>query len=313
MKVTKWLGLMSVIGLTGCMSTEHISGSKSASIDYDKASGGGRYSILQDHAPSGDIKVDHLPDLVPKFEPKSRGGNKSPYEVWGKKYHVMNSAEGYVAEGTASWYGQKFHGHKTSNGETYDMYTFSAAHKSLPLPTYLKVTNLDNQRSVIVRVNDRGPFHGDRLIDLSYAAAARLGYHKKGLARVRVEAITPKPGQRYQASATPKASVNTPAAVAPTPVAATPVASTTQAAPSNDLLFSHLQLGAFSKQESATGLKQRLFENFDAAINIEVVHAQDGLYKVMVGPYDDDQLLQTWQQKLEQAGFGKSVKVALAP
>lgn len=308
MKVAKWLSLVSVVGLAGCSSTDHINGG-SGSIDYDKASGGGRYSILQDHAPSGDIKVDHLPDLIPKYEPKSRGGNKSPYEVWGKKYYVMDSAAGYVAEGTASWYGQKFHGHRTSNGETYDMYAFSAAHKSLPLPTYLKVTNLDNQRSVIVRVNDRGPFHGDRLIDLSYAAAARLGYHKKGLARVRVEAITPKPGERYQsadaAKVTPvKAPVTAPV-VSETSVAAT--------APANDLLFSHLQLGAFSKQESASSLKQRLFEKFDTAINIEVVHAQDGLFKVMVGPYENNQMLQSWQQKLEQAGFGKSVKVALAP
>ena len=310
MKVTKWLGLITAVGLTGCASTDHINGRDS--IDYEKASGGGRYSILQDHAPSGDIKVDHLPDLIPKYEPKSRGGNKSPYEVWGKKYYVMDSASGYKAEGTASWYGQKFHGHRTSNGETYDMYAFSAAHKSLPLPTYLKVTNLDNQRSVIVRVNDRGPFHGDRLIDLSYAAAARLGYHKKGLARVRVEAITPKPGERYQVS-----NARTPVAVTPVaasaPVPAISKASVPESAPANDLLFSHLQLGAFSKQESARNLKQRLFESFDTAISIEVVHAPDRLYKVVVGPYENDQMLQTWQQKLEQAGFGKSVKVALAP
>jgi rare lipoprotein A len=312
MQTAKWLSLVSLLGLTGCMSTEHINGGQGGSIDYDKASGGGRYSILQDHAPSGDIKVDHLPDLVPKYEPKSRGGNKSPYKVWGKSYYVMDSAEGYVAEGTASWYGQKFHGHKTSNGETYDMYSFSAAHKSLPLPTFLKVTNLDNQRSVIVRVNDRGPFHGDRLIDLSYAAAARLGYHKKGLARVRVEAITPKPGERYSASASAKA-VTTPVALPQKPVLATSAASSQNNAPANDLLFSHLQLGAFSQQASAKGLKQRLFERFDTSINIEVLHADDGLYKVLVGPYESEQVLHSWQQKLEQAGFGKSVKVALAP
>lgn len=295
------------------MSSSHIGGSGS-DIDYDKASGGGRYSILQDHAPSGDIKVDHLPELVPKYEPKSRGGNKSPYEVWGKKYYVMDSAEGYTAQGTASWYGQKFHGHKTSNGETYDMYTFSAAHKSLPLPTYLKVTNLDNQRTVIVRVNDRGPFHGDRLIDLSYAAAARLGYHKKGLARVRVEAITPKPGERYNPSvSTSAAPVNTAKAAVEPVISAPQVASPVPEAPANDLLFSHLQLGAFSKQASAEQLKQRLFEHFDTAINIEVLHADDGLFKVLVGPYKANAELLQWQQKLESAGFGKSVKVALAP
>lgn len=304
MKAAKWVFLLSAVSMTGCMSSQHIG---SGDIDYEKASGGGRYSILQDHAPSGDIKVDHLPDLVPKYEPKSRGGNKSPYEVWGKKYYVMDSAEGYTAEGTASWYGQKFHGHRTSNGETYDMYSFSAAHKSLPLPTYLKVTNLANQRSVIVRVNDRGPFHGDRLIDLSYAAAARLGYHKKGLARVRVEAITPKPGERYQASSARSTASTKPAVTAPKPKPAT------QQAPSNDLLFSHLQLGAFSKQASAQSLKQRLFEHYDTSINIEVLHADDGLYKVLVGPYGTEAELTEWQQHLQAAGFGKSVKVALAP
>lgn len=304
MQTAKWLGLLSFLGLTGCMSTDHINGGQNGSIDYEKASGGGRYSILQDHAPSGDIKVDHLPDLVPKYEPKSRGGNKSPYSVWGKSYYVMNSAEGYTAEGTASWYGQKFHGHKTSNGETYDMYSFSAAHKSLPLPTYLKVTNLDNQRSVIVRVNDRGPFHGNRLIDLSYAAAARLGYHKKGLARVRIEAITPKPGERYEANRVPLAAEKS---------NTSKVSSVPAQAPANDLLFTHLQLGAFSQQASALRLKQRLFEQFDTRINIDVIHAEDGLYKVLVGPYENDAILEQWQQNLESAGYGKSVKVALAP
>ena len=308
MKEVKLVFLLCAIGLSGCMSSQHINGSgpssSESSIDYEKASGGGRYTILQDHAPTGDIKVDHLPDLVPKYEPKSRGGNKSPYEVWGKKYYVMDSAEGYKAEGTASWYGQKFHGHKTSNGETYDMYTFSAAHKSLPLPTYLKVTNLDNERTVIVRVNDRGPFHGDRLIDLSYAAAARLGYHKKGLARVRIEAITPKPGDT--------ASVETTSADGGSksmPVAAVP----SKPDLSNDLLFSHLQLGAFSKESSADSLKQALFEQFDTSINIQVKQLDDGLFRVFVGPYDSDAKLEAWQQKLASAGFGKSVKVALTP
>ncbi|WP_377369452.1 septal ring lytic transglycosylase RlpA family protein [Rhodanobacter aciditrophus] len=314
MKVVKLFFLMCSAGLAGCMSTQHLSGTKagasSSSIDYDKASGGGRYSILQDHGPTDEVNVDHLPDLVPKYEPKSRGGNKSPYEVWGKKYYVMDSAEGYTATGTASWYGNKFHGHKTSNGETYDMYAFSAAHKSLPLPTYVKVTNLDNQRSVIVRVNDRGPFHGDRLIDLSYAAAARLDYHNKGLARVKVEAITPKPGEvvSVKTNKQPVASApSTPVAIEPSPVVAP------ASAPSNDLLFSHLQLAAFSKESSADNLKQKLFEQFDTAINIQTRQSDDGLYRVFVGPYDSNAKLEAWQAKLESAGFGKSVKVALTP
>lgn len=311
MKVINILLVTSVctLVLSGCMSTRHVLGKDD--IDYEKASGGGRYTILQDHAPTGDIKVDHLPDLVPKWEQKSRGGNKSPYEVWGKKYWVMDSAQGYVAEGTASWYGKKFHGHKTSNGETYDMYSFSAAHKSLPLPTYLKVTNLDNQRSVIVRVNDRGPFHGDRLIDLSYAAAARLDYHKKGLARVRIEAITPSQGQRYSAPNTPSVeSVKPPEAL---PIKASDDGGAEVKIGSSGLVFSHLQLGAFSAEDSADKLKQRLFEAFDTRVNVVVNKQNDGLYKVFVGPFNGANELQEWQTKLQQEGFGNPVRVALIP
>jgi rare lipoprotein A len=300
---------ISLLVLNGCMSTRHVLGKDDA--DYEKASGGGRYSILQDHAPTGDIKVDHLPDLVPRWEAKSRGGNKSPYEVWGKKYWVMDSAQGYVAEGTASWYGKKFHGHKTSNGETYDMYSFSAAHKSLPLPTYLKVTNLDNQRSVIVRVNDRGPFHGDRLIDLSYAAAARLDYHKKGLARVRVEAITPSQGQSYNPpKVVAKESVAPPEAL---PAKVSPVSSTETVNAPSELVFSHLQMGAFSSEESADKLKQRLFEAFDTSVKVVINKQDDGLFKVLVGPFTDPNDLVEWQKKLQLEGFGNPVRVALVP
>ncbi len=298
-----FLSSVSLLVLNGCMSTEHVLGERK--IDYDKASAGGRYSILQDHAPTGDIKVDHLPDIVPQWEPKSRGGNKSPYEVWGEKYWVMDSAEGYVAEGTASWYGNKFHGHKTSNGEIYDMYAFSAAHKSLPLPSFVKVTNLDNNLSIVVRVNDRGPFHGDRLIDLSYAAAARLDYHKKGLARVRVEAITPtKGGSSPPVVREKEASVSTNAVSAK---------AHTKTASKPDLVFSHLQVGAFSTDVSANGLKRRLFEAFDTRVNVSINKQSDGLYKVLLGPFDGEAILSEWQQELQQAGFDGSVRVALTP
>jgi rare lipoprotein A len=304
-----FIASISLLLLNGCMSTRHVLGKDD--IDYDKASAGGRYSILQDHAPTGDIKVDHLPDLVPRWEAKTRGGNKSPYEVWGKKYWVMDSAQGYVAEGTASWYGKKFHGHKTSNGEIYDMYAFSAAHKSLPLPTFLKVTNLDNQLSVIVRVNDRGPFHGDRLIDLSYAAAARLGYHKKGLARVRIEAITPARGQTYTPSkAAEKVDEVTPEALPAKASTALPGGASNA---TSELVFSHLQLGAFSAEDSADRLKLRLFEAFDTSVNVLVNKQEDGLYKVLVGPFSNAAELDEWQKKLQQEGFGDPVRVALIP
>lgn len=132
-----------------------------------------------------------IPGPTPIDEPKSKGGNKSSYVVWGQRYHVMNDASGYVQEGQASWYGEPFHGRKTSNGEVYDMHKMTAAHKNLPLPSYVLVSNKDNGKQAIVRVNDRGPFHGDRIIDLSYRAAQVLGMEKKGVANVKIEVITP--------------------------------------------------------------------------------------------------------------------------
>lgn len=125
------------------------------------------------------------------MEGKSRIGNPKTYTVFNKTYSVLPSSKGYKARGKASWYGKKFHGYHTSNGEIYDMYGMSAAHKTLPLPTYVKVTNISNGRHVIVKVNDRGPFHEDRLIDLSYAAASKLGILSSGTANVEIHAIDP--------------------------------------------------------------------------------------------------------------------------
>jgi len=130
---------------------------------------------VTDSGPSGYVDVSGIPDAIPRNEPLSRGGNQASYEVFGKRYYVLNSAEGFTERGVASWYGNKFHGNQTSNGEIYDMYAMTAAHKRLPLPSYVRVTNLKNQRSVVVRVNDRGPFHKGRIIDLSYVAAKKLG------------------------------------------------------------------------------------------------------------------------------------------
>lgn len=268
--------------------------------EYDKATGGGRYTQLQDTAPTESINTELLPELTPKWEPKSRGGNKSTYEVWGETYKVMDSAKGFVQTGTASWYGKKFHGHTTSNGETYDMYNYSAAHKNLPLPTYLKVTNLDNGKNVIVRVNDRGPFHSKRIIDLSYAAAVKLDYHTKGLARVKIEAITPAKGTAYQAPAV-TTKVVTPVAIA------APVAVETK----HD--FTHLQMGAYSKITSAEALKQKLLEEFDTSINVFISEQTGSLFKVMVGPFANTLDMSTWGNKLLDRGFSKPVRVNLTP
>ena len=141
--------------------------------------------------PSNIPNLASIREPQPKYEPKSRYGNLPSYTVFNKTYSVLNSSDGYKERGHASWYGTKFHGFKTSNGEIYDMYSMTAAHKTLPLPTYAKVTNLHNKRSVIVRINDRGPFHGNRIIDLSYAAASRLGIIGNGVGMVEITAINP--------------------------------------------------------------------------------------------------------------------------
>ena len=144
-----------------------------------------------DGPPDDDLDVTHIPNATPQLEPISRYGNPAHYEVFGQKYKTMQHSLGYEAEGTASWYGRKFHGKRTSCGEPYDMYAMTAAHKSLPLPTYAKITNVKNGKEVIVKINDRGPFVKDRLIDLSYAAAKKLGIHASGTGKVKICAIDP--------------------------------------------------------------------------------------------------------------------------
>lgn len=155
----------------------------------------GRYKHSQDFVPNPILDPASLTDAVVKPEPLSSMGNPKRYTVWGKEYQVENKPAGSKQEGLASWYGMKFHGHATSNGEIYDVYQMTAAHKTLPIPSYVKVTRTDNNESVVVRVNDRGPFHKGRIVDLSYAAAVKLGIHKLGTAPVTLEVLsTPHTG-----------------------------------------------------------------------------------------------------------------------
>ncbi|MEZ8010826.1 septal ring lytic transglycosylase RlpA family protein [Vibrio sp. 10N.222.54.F12] len=149
----------------------------------------GRYDIDSDIAPDAPISVEHLEDAHPQYEPYSLGGN-TDYTLRGEDYKIVKKTEGFTEKGKASWYGKKFHGHLTSNGEIYDMYSMSAAHKTLPIPSYVKVTNTDNDKTTIVRINDRGPFHEGRIIDLSYAAAYKLDVLRTGTANVEIEVIT---------------------------------------------------------------------------------------------------------------------------
>ncbi len=152
----------------------------------------------KDGPPKTPVKnLDRIPNAIPKAEPLSRHGNRfknnsNSYVAKKKRYHVLSTSRGYKARGHASWYGTKFHGRKTSSGEPYDMYAMTAAHRTLPLPTYAKVTNLSNGKSIVVKINDRGPFHKDRIIDLSYVAAHKLGMLGKGTSKVEVESIDPR-------------------------------------------------------------------------------------------------------------------------
>lgn len=215
----------------------------------------------RDAAPAGRFDASRVPAVVPKYEPKSRSGNPASYVVLGKRYHVMPSSSGYVEKGVASWYGTKFHGRRTSSGETYNMYALSAAHTRLPLPSYVRVTNLENGRRLVVRVNDRGPFHGNRIIDLSYAAAVKLGIVKKGTAWVEVRALQPgqtMPGARKVA------------------------------APAAGGAGFYIQVGAFRQRANAEKLRRRLKPLGPPLINISqaLVHGQHA-YRVRIGPLTD--------------------------
>ena len=214
--------------------------------------------------PAGSIDISSIPDAVPRVEPHSKYGNPSSYVVHGRRYYVMNSSKGYVERGIASWYGNKFHGHRSSSGETYNMYAMTAAHKELPLPTFVEVTNLRNGRSVVVKVNDRGPFHENRLIDVSYSAAVKLGIINTGTGLVEVRAIDPR---TYQGKG-----------------------STIQVRNDDNGGTSdfYIQVGAFSSLLNAQNLQTKL-----AALTLGMVRISEAVvngnhvFRVQIGPISD--------------------------
>ena len=221
------------------------------------------------------LSPSDVPDAVPGREPRARYGNRSPYEVLGKRYTVLASSNGYRQRGVASWYGSKFHGRNTSSGEPFDMHKATAAHRSLPLPTYAEVTNLDNGRKVVVKINDRGPFHDDRLIDLSYGAAVRLGMVGTGTARVEVKAI----------------SFDSPEPARP----AVQVADGT-----------FLQVGAFSERGAAERLAGRMMKERLQPVSIQ---SGTGLYKVWIGPYQRQEDIELAAQSVVELGLERPHKV----
>jgi len=223
-----------------------------------------------------------IPDAVPRAEPRSRYGNPETYEVFGKKYRVMKSARGHVERGLASWYGPGFHAERTSSGEPYNMYSMTAAHKTLPIPSYVRVTHLGNGRSVVVRVNDRGPFVGNRIIDLSYTAAYKLGMIGSGTAPVEIRVL--QPGDSSSARTT---AATPPAAPAATP-ASTPTSAPSLDTPSLGISSRFLQTGSFGSRTNAEAMTRRLAQSgIRNAVIREARIGERVVYRVQVGPLDN--------------------------
>jgi rare lipoprotein A len=239
--------------------------------------------LVSDDAPSNPRDVSTVPDAVPRAEPLSRYGNPESYKVYGKTYYPMSSSSGFTERGIASWYGTKFHGKRTSSGETYDLYAMTAAHKTLPLPTYVEVTNLNNGRKVIVKVNDRGPFHDDRIIDLSYSAASRLDILPYGTGEVEIRAIDPTQSAQPEAAASPPLTT----------------------LPNDSLLF--LQVGAFSSRANAERMQGDLqTQNLGAVRIVEATTDAGTYYKVQVGPLPSHMEANRVTQELKTLGINNS-------
>jgi rare lipoprotein A len=224
--------------------------------------------------PPPPANVESTPDAIPRREPRSAHGNPPFYKVLGKRYVVLATADGYLERGVASWYGPTFHGESTSNGEKYNMYGMTAAHKTLPLPTYARVTNLKNGRSIVVRINDRGPFVSNRLIDLSYSAAAKLDMLKEGTTLVEVKALTvQEPDELTRSAELPPPSL-------------------------------YVQAGAFSDQRNAQRVLDRLHTGgLSSAFILAPPDGQPLLYRVRLGPISSVPEFDQLAAKLRALGY----------
>lgn len=234
----------------------------------------------EDYAPTADeIPADiiNIPDAVPQEEPRTKSGNPKTYTVFGQTYTVMSDATGFHERGYASWYGKKFHGRKTASGERYDIYGMTAAHKTLPLPSYVKVTNLSNSRTVVVRVNDRGPFHSERIIDLSYTAAAKLGIIGHGTSLVEIETITP--GQK-----------EAPPEEAPVVAEAKPIARS-----------GYLQVATYADPINAVALREELQLHGIGPVEIRINDNENPpVHRIIVGPFSDETAAEDMRRLLMQ-------------
>ncbi|MEJ0087146.1 MAG: septal ring lytic transglycosylase RlpA family protein [Pseudomonadota bacterium] len=259
------------LALGGCSLTRRHPEKPRASVPASIPSGSAVPSVPPD--------VLNIPDAVPKPEPRGTRGNPPFYEVFGKRYYVLASSVGWVERGTASWYGPGFHAASTSLGEPYDMYAMTAAHKTLPLPAYAEVTNLRNGRKVVVRINDRGPFVGDRIIDLSYTAAAKLDMLLQGTAPVEVRVLTPG-----LSAAPPGAGSSLPAAAPPVAPPVTVVNAPAVKAPGAAAMF--IQAGVFADHENARRrVEMLLAAGVELASLDEIPRNDKALHRVRVGPF----------------------------
>ena len=244
-----------------------------------------RYAMSEDAAPLYKIDVSNVQNAVPKAEPKSMFGNPDSYVVNGRRYYVLKSSRGYHERGIASWYGMKFNGYRTSNGERYNLLEMTAAHKTLPLPTYVRVTNLENGKHVIVKINDRGPFEKDRLIDLSYAAANKLGITSNGTGFVDVIAIDPN---RYYGK---------------------------HHAPPMPTKIKHpriyLQTGAYTNYKNAKAMQRRISGKIKTpACKIYKNYSNKKLiYKVQIGPVYNVTSADAITNRLSDAGISKPITI----
>jgi len=257
----------------------------------------------EDGAPWWHVDVSKIPDAVPR--PHIGPYKDEPYVVFKKRYVPMKDGRNYQAVGEASWYGTQFHGRNTANGEKYDLYGMTAAHKTLPLPTYVKVTNLANNKSVIVRVNDRGPFHSDRIIDLSFAAAKKLEFARKGVARVRVEGIDPRKWQAQNIQPKPLAVDKSGNKVAANSAKIVDN-------PSNMQSGLYLQVGAFGALGSAQNLVNRLKDIFSIpAFIVPSKQSNITLYRVRLGPFKDYESANKALESIQQNNLGTASLVQI--
>lgn len=262
--------LVGILNLVGCGTTSHH-----------------RYAQQNDSAPNFHIDPSKVPDAVPKVEPLSKHGNPKSYRVLGHTYYLRSSPYGYDETGIASWYGMKFHNYKTSSGEMYDVAGMTAANKVLPIPCYAKVTNLKNGRQVIVKINDRGPFHENRIIDLSYVAAAKLGIWPKGTGLVRVQTIDPRTWHSQ-----------------PCPVG------TVRKVPVKGNPQIYMQLGAFRSQENAEHLMDKISKITTQPMRIKTMQLDGApIYKVQIGPVPSVEMSDDLHDAIEEAKLGQPITV----